>query len=239
MFKTIKQKLLSQNNVGRYLSYAAGEVILIVIGILVAVSINNWNEERQQKKVVNGIFAVLINDIKEDTAEVSQILDFYNKKKSTFLKIAYDTLTNKEISECDLCPTLISSREVLSINKRGINQLNEYNNYTLGNQDSLIFDLVNFYARLTDEVENHNDLITDDVVGNLVYWRDNYPWFTSSMQGRLKKEDWSYFGSQEFKNRVAFHYVLIYENYFYFLQTFQQDSKIILKKLNERLSDRL
>jgi hypothetical protein len=237
MFKTIKQKLLNQNNVGRYLSYAAGEVILIVIGILVAVSINNWNEERLRQKVVNGIFAVLINDIKEDTVEVNQILDFYNRKKSTFLKIAYDTLTNKEISECYLCPTLISSRELFTINRRGINQLNEYNNYTLRNQDSLIFDLVNFYAGLADEVEKLNNLINDDVVGNLVYWRDNYPWFASSMQGRLKKEDWSYFGSQEFKNRVAFHYVLIFENYFYFLQKFQQDSKTILAELNKRQND--
>ena len=65
MLKTIKQKLLNQNNIGRYLSYAVGEVILIVISILIAVSINNWNEERQQKKVLNGIFAVLVNDIEQ------------------------------------------------------------------------------------------------------------------------------------------------------------------------------
>src|SRR5687768_7985982 len=129
MFKKIKQKLLNQNNIGRYLSYAAGEVILIVIGILVAVSINNWNEERQQEKVLNGIFAVLVNDIKQDTAEVNRILGFYSKKKATFLKIAYDTLTKNEISECDLCPTLVSSRELFSINRRGLYQLNEYNNY--------------------------------------------------------------------------------------------------------------
>src|SRR5687768_4290098 len=131
MLKNIKQKLLNQANIGRYLTYAVGEVILIVIGILVAVSIDNWNEERQQKKVVNGIFAVLVNDIKRDTAEVNQILDFYNKKKATFLKIAYDTLTKNEIAECDLCPTLISSRELFSIIKRGIYQLNEYITYTV------------------------------------------------------------------------------------------------------------
>lgn len=177
MLKTIKQKLLNQNNIGRYLSYAVGEVILIVISILIAVSINNWNEERQQKKVLNGIFAVLVSDIEQDTAEVNQILDFYNKKKATFLKIANDTLTKNEISECDLCPALISSRELFSINKRGIYQLNEYNNYTLTNQDSLVLDIVNFYATLTDEVEIYNDLINDDVIGNLVHWRDNYPWF--------------------------------------------------------------
>jgi len=237
MLKNMKQKLLKQNNIGRYVSYAIGEIVLIVIGILVAVSIDNWNEERRQKKVVDGIFAVLINDIKEDTAEVNQILDFYNKKKGTFLKIAYDTLTKNEIAECDLCPTLISSRELFSINKRGIYQLNEYNNYILSNQDSLVFDIVNFYNTLTDDVENFNELINDDVVGNLVHWRDNYPWFASSLQGRLKKEDWSYFGSQDYRNRVAFHYVLIYENYFYFLQTFQKNSKTMLKELNDRLND--
>src|SRR5688500_1819328 len=106
MFKKIKQKLLNENNIGRYLSYALGEVILIVIGILVAVSINNWNEEKQQKKVEIGIFEVLVSDIQQDTAEVKQILNFYNNRKATFLKIAHKPLTEDEINACDFCTNL-------------------------------------------------------------------------------------------------------------------------------------
>lgn len=241
MFKKIKQKLLNENNIGRYLSYALGEVILIVIGILVAVSINNWNEEKQQKKVEIGIFEVLVSDIQQDTAEVKQILNFYNNRKATFLKIAHKPLTEDEINACDFCTNLISDWKLFTINKRGIYQLNEYKNYTLSNQDSLIFDIVNFYTTLDNEVENFNDLIKEDITGNLVHWRDHYHWFHSfTLDVKLKKEDLSYFGgSQEYRNKVAFHYVLIYKNYLPILHEFQNNAETTLKGLNTRLNKNL
>jgi hypothetical protein len=238
MFKAIKQKLLNQNNLKRYLSYAVGEVILIVIGILVAVSINNWNEERRQKKMVHGIFAVLVDDLKQDTAEVNQILDFYNHRTTAFLAVAHDSVTKIDITACDLCKSLVSERKLFAINKRGFYQLNDYTNYSSGSTDSLIFHIANFYATSIDDTESFNSLINDDVVENLTYWRDKYAWFAAFMQNKLKKEDLNYFEkSQEYKNRVAFHYILIYKNYLPVLTTFQTNAEIILKALNERLKD--
>jgi hypothetical protein len=236
MFKKIKQTLLNQNSIGRYLSYAVGEVILIVIGILVAVSINNWNEEKQQKKVEAGIFEILVNDITQDTAEVNQILNFYDNRKATFLRVARQTLTKEQIGECEFCTNLVSDWKLLTINKRGIYQLNEYKNYNLSGQDSLIFDIVNFYTTLIDEVENFNGLIKGDITGNLTHWRDTYPWFHSFVADeQLSKEDLNYFGgSQEYRNRAMFHYVLIYKNYLPILQEFQHNAEAILKQLNRR-----
>ena len=49
LFRKIRQKMLTENNFRKYMTYAVGEVILVVIGILIAVSINNWNQERQLK----------------------------------------------------------------------------------------------------------------------------------------------------------------------------------------------
>ena len=46
-FRKIRQKLLSQNRVTRYLIYALGEIILVTIGILIALQINTWNEQRK------------------------------------------------------------------------------------------------------------------------------------------------------------------------------------------------
>ena len=48
-FRKIRQKLLSENKFSKYLIYAVGEIILVVIGILIALQINNWNEERKDK----------------------------------------------------------------------------------------------------------------------------------------------------------------------------------------------
>ncbi|WP_044103819.1 DUF6090 family protein [Neolewinella persica] len=48
-FRKIRQKLLSENKVSRYLIYAIGEIVLVVIGILIALQINNWNENRKSQ----------------------------------------------------------------------------------------------------------------------------------------------------------------------------------------------
>ena len=61
-FRRIRQKLLSENKFSKYLLYAIGEIVLVVLGILIALQINNWNEQRK-----NGLKeAVLLEQINRD-----------------------------------------------------------------------------------------------------------------------------------------------------------------------------
>lgn len=46
LFRKIRQKLLSEKNLSRYLLYAIGEIVLLVIGIFIAVQIDGWDQER-------------------------------------------------------------------------------------------------------------------------------------------------------------------------------------------------
>jgi hypothetical protein len=48
-FRQIRQNLIMKNNTGKYFKYAIGEIILVVIGILIALQINNWNTTRELK----------------------------------------------------------------------------------------------------------------------------------------------------------------------------------------------
>jgi hypothetical protein len=48
-FRTLRQRLLTENKFSKYLLYAFGEIILVVIGILLALQVNNWNEDRKVK----------------------------------------------------------------------------------------------------------------------------------------------------------------------------------------------
>ena len=48
-FRHIRQNLIMENKTGKYLKYAIGEIVLVVIGILIALSINNWNEYRKDR----------------------------------------------------------------------------------------------------------------------------------------------------------------------------------------------
>ena len=49
IFRKIRQNMLKNNKVTAYLLYAIGEIVLVMIGILLALQVNNWNEKRKQK----------------------------------------------------------------------------------------------------------------------------------------------------------------------------------------------
>ena len=65
-FRNIRQNLLSEGKTGKYLKYAIGEIALVVIGILIALQINNWNENRKDNFVELKILESLNNDLKTD-----------------------------------------------------------------------------------------------------------------------------------------------------------------------------
>ena len=67
-FRKMRQVLIPENRFGRYLFYATGEIVLVVIGILVALQINNWNEERKQKIKDYEFLKSLKLEIQLDTA---------------------------------------------------------------------------------------------------------------------------------------------------------------------------
>ena len=46
-FRHIRRSLINQNRMGKYFKYAIGEIFLVVFGILIALQINNWNENRK------------------------------------------------------------------------------------------------------------------------------------------------------------------------------------------------
>jgi hypothetical protein len=71
-FRKIRQNLLIENKTGKYFKYAIGEILLVIIGILIAVSINNWNEERKLKKAEQSI----LKDLKQEMTINLKALEF-------------------------------------------------------------------------------------------------------------------------------------------------------------------
>ncbi|WP_370476488.1 DUF6090 family protein [Tamlana flava] len=81
-FIKIRQKLLSENKFSKYLIYAIGEIILVVIGILIALQINNWNENRKDLLRAHHVLNNLSKEIRQDSIYFSNV---YNAEKDIFL----------------------------------------------------------------------------------------------------------------------------------------------------------
>ena len=74
-FRKIRYTLMEKKQTGKYLKYAIGEIILVVIGILIALSINNWNESRKQSKSEKEFIESIKNDLKQDKIFIQLIIE--------------------------------------------------------------------------------------------------------------------------------------------------------------------
>lgn len=86
LFKKAKKGSIGENKTGKYLKYAIGEIILVVIGILIALSINNWNEN--QKSIRKG--KEILKDIKEN-------LEFNSSRFAKDIEVTKDVIMSIDI----------------------------------------------------------------------------------------------------------------------------------------------
>lgn len=75
-FRQIKMDLLNKRNFSRYFLYAIGEILLVVIGILIALQINNWNTERLNRKEEHKTYANIRQQVIADSVELSEMKAF-------------------------------------------------------------------------------------------------------------------------------------------------------------------
>jgi hypothetical protein len=105
LFRNIRRKLLSEGKTTKYFKYAIGEIVLVVIGILIALQINNWNESQKQLKQEYKILVSLEADFIKSKERLSQALYMQNNvilKGSKLIKMyegkiprpANDTIMN-------------------------------------------------------------------------------------------------------------------------------------------------
>ncbi|MEJ2162073.1 MAG: DUF6090 family protein [Robiginitalea sp.] len=72
-FRQIRQRLLTDNKFSKYLLYAIGEILLVVIGILIALQVNNWNEDRIERKNEVKLLKELKADLDANLEEIAVI----------------------------------------------------------------------------------------------------------------------------------------------------------------------
>ena len=76
-FRKIRQKLLTENKFSKYLIYAIGEILLVIIGIFIALQINNWNELRKSEKQIISVLKEVHSEVADNIKEADELyLDF-------------------------------------------------------------------------------------------------------------------------------------------------------------------
>jgi uncharacterized membrane-anchored protein YhcB (DUF1043 family) len=186
LFKKIRKKLIAEKRLVNYLAYAIGEILLVVIGILLALQFNNKNQEQENTKKERGYLISIVEDIEfqksilkdmkrhslESIEVAKSIIKDYNTEQS-FLKI--DSLNSKLnfLIETYIFPnTNNTDSELVSSG-----QLN------LISDKSLSIDIINYY--LNSQESN------DDVKNNIdnIFYPEVYPTIKKLCQITMYDED--------------------------------------------------
>jgi len=97
-FRKIRYDLMEKNKTGKYLKYAIGEIVLVVIGILIALSINNWNENRKDEKRIDAFIQKLKTQTEDNITKVENRIQRFDSNYKTSMRlisiIGNDTTTN-------------------------------------------------------------------------------------------------------------------------------------------------
>ncbi len=145
-FRRIRYNLMEKNKTGKYFKYAIGEIILVVIGILIALQINNWNENKKKTKIGLQYLTEMISDLENDVLQ----LDFYINKLKESIKNQEAALNTKDISKLsiDSLSMIINSTNLdFKTSELTFNKMNNLGITSLSNNDSLNLKITEYYNR--------------------------------------------------------------------------------------------
>ena len=172
-FRYIRQKLIAENKFSKYLLYAIGEVILVVIGILIALQINNWNQQRIDIDKERRLLLEIQENLNEDLQNIDSILKF-NALKLRTIDSAYYYLSKmndnpglgKEFSS--FLP-IITNHAFFSPNKVAFNNVTSTGNIDIFRSDDLRKKISRYYSNNTlDGVQDHLKITTQNFLNHVV-----------------------------------------------------------------------
>ncbi len=98
--RKIRQRVVSENKLTKYLIYATGEIVLVVIGILIALSINNWNESRKERLQEIQLLTQLQSEFQSNLRQLDRKITLRKMMISSSLKLL-DYIDKKETYDND------------------------------------------------------------------------------------------------------------------------------------------
>jgi hypothetical protein len=125
-FRHIRRSLINQNQMGKYFKYALGEILLVVIGILIALQVNNWNNQRLERKKEQTILMNLRSDFNENIAEYNRIYESSTESYKSSLKLLEIIKSDSKINPSEievLLNSILNGFYSLDLNAASIDEI--------------------------------------------------------------------------------------------------------------------
>ena len=226
-FRHIRQRLFSEHKISQYLLYAIGEIVLVIIGILIALQINNKNEQRKTENKIVSILKEVQHDLGLDIQKSDELIAYYKTKDSIINLIQTDKLTYDDYKN-DQRTALryaIMNAFHMKIHENGYTNLTENVDNVPEKLKAVIEPLNEIYIYNKyeiDKFDNRMDLITDRVMDELANSKD---WYYRLDRPQLEDEMIDFFlNDPYYKNDVYLYQNAGWLNLAYHVTVFRENA---------------
>ncbi len=148
-FRHIRKDLMDKNKTGKYFKYAVGEIILVVIGILIALSINNWNENRKNRISESEYYCKILADFELDRQNIAELYRESEYKIETSKRLLLE-LNNKDKAKSYLINNYLQALRTNAFvpSKVTITDIISSGKLNLLTNDSLKNNIIRYYVEL-------------------------------------------------------------------------------------------
>lgn len=237
IFRKIRFDLMEKNKTGKYLKYAIGEIILVVIGILIALQINNWNEEQKLQRNIKGIYSIIKNDLADDIKQIDRVIQSMSERDSLYQMVLTADMTFDDYKKNEDLAFILSGFPDIKLNQRGIDLLNQNLTSFNTNQDSLLILVNAFYSYFNTEIEVALEEVTMDYNDNRYYFKNNMIWF-EDYQTRVLNDDFINYAltSQDYRNRLRSFHILFFNVYLMHLKEYNEEALKIMDAIDKEIA---
>jgi hypothetical protein len=191
-FRHIRKTLIEQNQMGKYFRYAIGEIILVVIGILIALQINNWNERRQDQEKLEAILIKIKEDLTADLFVAKNNLNYLKRKDSIAQLIFNETIDIDTFSKIG-GSFLPFSSIVLDMNTTGFDQFQQNIDKVPKDYKELIIALNEIYINTKSNLEIYNLTMDETISKDFTSLSKTKSWFSDWSRNIPSKEADAFF----------------------------------------------
>jgi hypothetical protein len=223
-FRKIRQNLIMENKTGKYLKYAIGEIVLVVIGILIALSLNNWKENLANLGEETRILTGLKQEFEVNLAEVSRNIKLNTLTKESTVELIHLMRTENAFANSRYVDSLLNAvymfgsfdaqtgliDEVISSGKLSIindTELRDRLTSVSGYLDNLEEDYIirsNYYMdHIIPYLSNYVPLVNQNQYMDFSSWSDSYK--TIELSESPFKPKYDEIDLLKFENLIATH----------------------------------
>ncbi len=236
-FRNIRQKLVSENKTAKYLKYALGEIALVMIGILLAMQINNWNQNRLHKNEFNNILETINQDLKRDTLVAGALIKYYTQIEKNSLKIIHKKVNRYNYKQHPEARSLVSRYRSFTIQTKGFEMVKDYSSKNEIRKDSIFTTISQFYTPFLEIIDDSNGFVKKEVLTNIDTYK-KYDWYVDWTLGKFTPEMIIYFTeSEEYRKQVASHNLLAGKNHLLFINAYKENALKLITYINNYLQE--